>query len=210
MSIKEICAEILRIRTVRKIGVRQMAKEIGISPATLNRIEKGKTTSVEVAAKIGPWAGKCACCGQSVGIETTCLTEMPLPLAGKDIATLTSVELVTEVSRLLSTIADLQRENEALKKDRYDLAYAITGGEDAPGLLDSTPTSEIVEIAQHAHRCHHADIDRAMAAEAEVEHYRAALYEIATNDEYRILTAEEAQTVAQKALASTGGEHHGN
>lgn len=66
MSYQDICAEILRIRIVRKIGVRQMAREIGISPATLSRIENGKTVSVDIAAKIGPWAGKCACCGQSV------------------------------------------------------------------------------------------------------------------------------------------------
>ncbi|NTB01586.1 hypothetical protein [Agrobacterium tumefaciens] len=51
---------------------------------------------------------------------------------------------------------------------------------------------------------------RAEAAEAEVKRYRAALSEIATNDGYRILTAEEVQIVAQKAIASTGGEHHGN
>lgn len=112
-----------------------------------------------------------------------------------------SPDFISEVDRL-------QRENAELRKDRYDLAYAITGGEDAPGLLDSVPTSQLVEIARGTHRSHGADIERASAAEAEVKQYRAALYEIATNDEYRILTAEEAQTVAQKALASTGGEHH--
>ncbi|AVH41875.1 hypothetical protein [Agrobacterium tumefaciens] len=76
---------------------------------------------------------------------------------------------VEDADWLISALESLQRANEELRQDRYDLAYAITGGEDAPGLLDSTPTSEIVEIAQHAHRCHHADIDRAMAAEAEAK-----------------------------------------
>jgi len=76
---------------------------------------------------------------------------------------------------LISEIDRLQRENGALREDRYKLACAIIGGEDAPGLLDSTPTSEIVEIAQHAHRMHQGDIDRAMAAEAEVARLQTEL-----------------------------------
>jgi len=115
-------------------------------------------------------------------------TETIKPLADKDIATLTNVELVTEISRLLSTLESLQRENEALKIDASNHAA------DAETVRRGRETERI----------------RAEAAEAEVKRYRAALYDIATNDEYRILTAEEAQSVAQKALASTGGEHHGN
>lgn len=33
-----------------------------------------------------------------------------------------------------------------LSQSRYDLAYAIAGGEDAPGLLDSVPDAELVEM----------------------------------------------------------------
>lgn len=77
--------------------------------------------------------------------------------------------------RYASTLESLQRENEAMKKDRYDLAYAITGGEDAPGLLNTVPTSDLVEIARNTHRTHSADIDRAMAAVAEVERLRERL-----------------------------------
>jgi len=71
-----------------------------------------------------------------------------------------------------TALESLQRENAALKRDRYDLAYAITGGEDAPGLLDTVPTSELVEIARDNHRSHSSNIDRAMAAEAEVKRMR--------------------------------------
>lgn len=59
--------ELRRLREVRRLGTRAMAAEIGISPATLNRAENGETVSVEVAAKIGPYIGKCLCCGQLIG-----------------------------------------------------------------------------------------------------------------------------------------------
>lgn len=67
MSYETICNEISRIRKVRGIGLRQMADEIGISAATLCRIENHQSVSTDVAAKIGPWAGECACCGQKMG-----------------------------------------------------------------------------------------------------------------------------------------------
>ena len=150
----------------------------------------------------------------------------------------------------IDTLESLQRENEELRRDRYELAYAITGGEDAPGLLDSTPTSEIVEIAQHAHRSHSADIDRAMAAESQMKRMRNKVAARALTDKQladEIEAVDEAckggfgegggspgewwyeradeleherkrrelETQLQKhnsrtALASTGGEHHGN
>lgn len=87
---------------------------------------------------------------------------------------------------LTSTLESLQRENE----EKSELARAF-----------EAEANQLREVSVANRR-------RAEAAEAEVKHYRAALYEIATNDEYRILTAEEAQTVAQKALANTGGEQH--
>lgn len=108
------------------------------------------------------------------------------------------------VSELLSTLESLQRENEALKRDRYDLAYAITGGEDAPGLLDTVPTTELVEIARDTHRSHSADIDRAIAAEAEVIRLRDALHKIESGYGANDICAR----IARDALASTGGEHH--
>ncbi|MCB5201918.1 helix-turn-helix domain-containing protein, partial [Neorhizobium sp. T786] len=59
--------ELRRLREVRGLGTRAMAAEIGISPATLNRAENGETVSVEVAAKLGPYIGKCLCCEQPIG-----------------------------------------------------------------------------------------------------------------------------------------------
>jgi DNA-binding XRE family transcriptional regulator len=59
--------ELRRLREVRGLGIGAMAAEIGISPATLHRAEAGETVSVEVAGKLGPYLGKCLCCGQLVG-----------------------------------------------------------------------------------------------------------------------------------------------
>ncbi|KAA3503249.1 hypothetical protein DXM27_10345 [Rhizobium rhizogenes] len=124
---------------------------------------------------------------------------------------------------LASTLESLQRENEELRKDRYDLAYAITGGEDAPGLLDSTPASEIVEIAQHAHRSHSADIDRVEATETAVMRLREAFHNTLERAgggtfvagqsfdmiEQRVKFLEkDIRDIARAALASTGGEDH--
>lgn len=109
----------------------------------------------------------------------------------QNIASSSATRLVTDfegkVRMALATLRELEkanvayvdantaliRENEALKKDRYDLAYAITGGEDAPGLLDSVPTSQLVDIARDTHSSHSADIDRAIAAEDEVKRLTA-------------------------------------
>lgn len=133
---------------------------------------------------------------------------------------------VNAVPELLSTLESFQRENEELRRDRYDLAYAITGGEDAPGLLDSVPTSQLVEIARETHRSHSADIDRAMAAEARVKSLEEALKPFAEYmgdhfdkdnhgdplpDDLGVgwiyLTHADFRR-ARTALASTGGEHN--
>lgn len=137
------------------------------------------------------------------------------------------------IAEMAAAIESLQRENEELLAENGELRHIVsncaaallTGAfvspkcsvdfmKDVPKEVASTVGSLRDELTgtQTANQCMTEDFSnmkaRAEAAEAEVKHYRAALYEIATNDEYRILTAEEAQTVAQKALASTGGEHH--
>jgi hypothetical protein len=115
-----------------------------------------------------------------------------------------------------------ETEVKRLTQERYDLAYAITGGEDAPGLLDTVPTPQLVEIARNTHRSHSADIDRAEAAEAEVKRYRVALIAAKTRMRNCRGAIESDQVVdkdvhgslgngirdIQDALASTGGEHH--
>ncbi len=105
---------------------------------------------------------------------------------GKDIATLTNVELITEISRLISTLESLQRENEELRRDlsheashrqnlQNALAYWMPGvteeieistngrcGDDALLLVGSEGPFE--------DKCWGNEIlDRAEAAEAEVK-----------------------------------------
>lgn len=129
-----------------------------------------------------------------------------------------------------TALESLQRENEALKEENGSLLDENSDLRNEPwpewakavlnvvrshtgydGYDDATEGVDMpLELEEHLSELQSVNDRlkaRAEAAEAEVKHYRAALYEIATNDEYRILTAEEAQTVAQKALASTGGEH---
>jgi predicted nuclease with TOPRIM domain len=64
------------------------------------------------------------------------------------------------------SIVELRQENERLRVERYRLAYAITGGEDAPGLLDTVPVEELERIQRNNVASHNHDIDRATAAEA--------------------------------------------
>ncbi len=74
-------------------------------------------------------------------------------------------------------LSDAEERIRELQRERYELAYAITGGEDAPGLLDSVPVEQLVEIARDNASSHSADIDRATTAEAEAERLRALVEE---------------------------------
>lgn len=71
--------------------------------------------------------------------------------------------------------ADLQRQLAAMKEERYQLAYAICGGEDAPGLLDSTPVDELVRLARENTSRHMSDIDRATGLETALKAAEAKL-----------------------------------
>jgi hypothetical protein len=66
---------------------------------------------------------------------------------------------------LMKIISKLELEVSNLKQDRYRLGLAITGGEDAPGLIDSLPTDQLVEIARDNVARHMGDIDRLVALE---------------------------------------------
>lgn len=102
-----------------------------------------------------------------------------------------------------------EQEIEKLKRERYELAYAITGGEDAPGLLDSLPVYELVEIARDAHRRHSETIDREMAAEQRVKEAIEAVSEhlqwferfICDEDELNSSTPRKVARNAQDAAA---------
>lgn len=117
----------------------------------------------------------------------TALEEIKKPLEGRDIATLTNVELVTEISRILSTLESLQRENEELRAD----------------------VKREAELATHmANDCNDA--------QAEVKRMREALQNVMgcydTPLSRRRFPPDgfmtEAINTARTALASTGGEHN--
>ena len=50
-----LCTVLKKYRWAMEITIREMAKEIGCSPATLSRIENGETPSGAVLAKILVW-----------------------------------------------------------------------------------------------------------------------------------------------------------
>lgn len=127
----------------------------------------------------------------------TALEEIKKPLEGKDIATLTNVELVTEISRLLSTIESAHAEENRLRAIALDMQ---AGYREA--------------------------IARAEAAEAEMKRLRDllrfshdTLWEInpsnydhddvcKLNDASVEVILAIAPELGESALASIGGEHH--
>ena len=62
-------AELKRLRAVRNISLRTLAKEIGISPTTLVRIERDEEPDMATARKLLRYTGRCACCGQTAPAE---------------------------------------------------------------------------------------------------------------------------------------------
>jgi len=70
-------------------------------------------------------------------------------------------ELVNDNAALTARVKELEAE-------RYKLAYAITGGEDAPGYLDSLCVETLVEVARDNTRRWFAETDRAQALEAKL------------------------------------------
>lgn len=84
-----------------------------------------------------------------------------------------------DVDRQNAWAIDAYGEIERLKQDRYRLAYAITGGEDAPGLLDSLSTDQLVEIARDNVARHMGYIDRLVALEETLR--KIAAYDDAAN-----------------------------
>lgn len=78
-------------------------------------------------------------------------------------------------SALSNRIASLEADNAAqaarvkeLGDERYKLAYAITGGEDAPGYLDSLAVETLVEVARKNTQHWFAETDRADKAETKL------------------------------------------
>ncbi|WP_266030346.1 Lar family restriction alleviation protein [Brucella intermedia] len=90
-------------------------------------------------------------------------------------------EAVVSYDRKLR-IGELEADNaekdariKVLGDERYRLAYAITGGEDAPGYLDSLSVETLVEVARDNARRWFAETDRAEALEAKLAAAQKAL-----------------------------------
>lgn len=77
------------------------------------------------------------------------------------------------VSEAAAALTALQAQNERLRGERQLLAEAICGGEDIPGLLESTPVEALVDIARKTHRDHNEEIDARIKAKAEREAWKA-------------------------------------
>ena len=73
------------------------------------------------------------------------------------------------------TIATLTADRDAAQYRAYHLAVAIMGGEDAPGLADSLPTETLETLARSNFQKHSEDIDRLIAAQAEIARLTVAL-----------------------------------
>lgn len=78
-----------------------------------------------------------------------------------------------------ASIAALTEENDRLRTERYQLAYAICGGEDAPGYLDSIDVETIAKVCRDNYLLWSKQTDKNIRLEAENERLRKALELIA-------------------------------
>jgi predicted RNase H-like nuclease (RuvC/YqgF family) len=148
----------------------------------------------------------------------TALEEIKKPLEGRDVATLTNVELVTEISRLLSTLESLQAKNEGLLK------RAATAEKRLRGANAAFERERKLHLKNQG--LNRKLETRAEAAEAEVKRLRDllrfshdTLWEInpsnydhddvcKLNDASVEVILAIAPELGESALASTGGEHN--
>lgn len=147
----------------------------------------------------------------------TALEEIKNPLEGRDIATLTNVELVTEISRLLSTLKSLQRENERLERERakqWRRARRADASRDTYSALAKTFEAEANQLREVAT----ANRQRAEAAEYDTRELLISFETVVRLAEQGILSMDGGQASVdirslipvrlRTALASTGGEHN--
>jgi len=69
----------------------------------------------------------------------------------------------------MERIAELEAENSRLADERYKLAYAITGGEDAPGLLRSMSVADLVTAIEQQVAWTAYHIDQCVRLEAALQ-----------------------------------------
>lgn len=64
--ISDAKAELDGIALIDRMGVRELARATGISPATVSRIKRGETPDMATAQKLMPYMNECPCCGQKL------------------------------------------------------------------------------------------------------------------------------------------------
>ncbi|MEN5276288.1 DUF3850 domain-containing protein [Brucella sp. TWI432] len=87
----------------------------------------------------------------------------------------TAHSLSEQIEKLEADNAALTARVKGLGDERYKLAYAITGGEDAPGYLDSLSVETLVEVARKNTQHWFAETDRADKAETKLAAYEKQL-----------------------------------
>lgn len=80
--------------------------------------------------------------------------------------------------RCFNVCAEAADALERLRDERYRLAYAICGGEDAPGLLDATSVEALERLAKDEHQAHGQALDRVLKLRLEKTHLMVSLLEL--------------------------------
>lgn len=69
-ELKKIIAEAERelgqLSRMDQMGVRELARAAGVSPATVSRIKRGEEPDMATAKKLLPFMNDCPCCGQKL------------------------------------------------------------------------------------------------------------------------------------------------
>nr|WP_176024226.1 hypothetical protein [Brucella pseudintermedia] len=106
--------------------------------------------------------------------------------------------LIHDLNRIKDHETELVNDNaekdariKELGDERYKLACAITGGEDAPGYLGSLSVETLVEVARDNTRRWFAETDRAEALEAKLAAAEKALEPFADHAKERAVDAQE-------------------
>lgn len=101
---------------------------------------------------------------------------------------------LADLRTVVAALAEARSEVERVTGEVEQTRFLITGGEDAPGHTMTLPFSEIERVASENLASHHAEIDRAEAAEAERDTLAAQL-----------VGAREALENALKTIGSAEG-----
>ena len=67
--IDDAYAELAGIAPIDRMGVRELARQAGISPTTATRVKRGETPDMATAKKLLPFLNDCPCCGRKLREE---------------------------------------------------------------------------------------------------------------------------------------------